>query len=288
MDAAAIFHNLLVNYDRRLSAEEARSKLMGYKVGRNSSLAEAESKIVKWVGRAATAFPVGESRKAFYNLEGCNSLIRALPPYSSQIANNVYSTLTAKLGRACTLLELSQGLNLHRANIDKDIKEHGSLYTRELIKPNRPIKSNFKMQRYTVNSLEMSPQNRPRQQISTSANTSFTPRPKQIQGTLQNRNRTNFQNNRTVSNRVGWNRNKNNFQRGNFNRKPQINRCLLCGIKDHTSKDCKNIRYDKNNPVPMIITYGTCNKCPRNIYPRLHHQEELCPFRPKGPLYKNN
>ena len=32
MDTAAIFHNLLLNYDKRLTAEDARNQLIGYKV----------------------------------------------------------------------------------------------------------------------------------------------------------------------------------------------------------------------------------------------------------------
>jgi hypothetical protein len=287
MDAAAIFHNLLVNYDRRITAEEARSQLMSYKVGRNGSLADAESRIVKLIGRASTAFPVGESRKAYYNLEGCNALIRALPPYSSQIAHNLYSTLTAKLGRACTLLELSQGLNLHRANIDKDIKEHGSVYTKPMSKPIKQIRQNYKpVQRYMVNSVEVPSNNRPRNSFKNPNDTSYTPRPKPLMRNFQNQNnyqtRKPFNNN---NNRTGWRRN-NSFQNNNYN--TQSNKCLLCGLKDHTSKECTNIRDDNNNPVQMLTTYGTCSKCPRYIFPRLHHQEELCPYRSKGPLNKKN
>ena len=108
MDTAAIFHNLLLNYDKRLNAEDARNQLIGYKVPKNGNLASAETHKVKLIDRAATALLTGPSKSSYYNLEGCNALIRALPPFSSQTKRNLYNTYTAKLGRACTLLELSQ------------------------------------------------------------------------------------------------------------------------------------------------------------------------------------
>jgi hypothetical protein len=286
MDAAAIYHNLLVNYDRRLTPEDARARLISYKVGRNGSLAEAESKIIRWIGRAAVTYPIGESRSSYYNLEGCNALIRALPPYSSQIANNLYSSLTAKLGRACTLLELSQGLNLHRSNIDKDIKEHGSQMMKT--KPMHQTKIRFRTPvKYSVNSVEASPPtHNPKPIFKKRTENSYTPRPKPLMKNFQNKG--NFSSRKINNNRPSWKKNT-NFKRGNFsNNRLQTNKCLQCGLRDHTSKDCKNIRDDKGNPVQMISGYGVCSKCPRYIFPRLHHSEELCPYRPKGPLAKRN
>jgi hypothetical protein len=185
--ANGIYHNLLVNYDRCLTPEDARARLMTYKVGKIGSLAEAESKIIRWIERAAVTFPIGESRSAYYYLEGCNALIHALPPYSSQIANNLYSSLTAKLLRACTLLELSQGLNLHRSNIDKDIKEHGSQMIKSKLMHQTKIGFRTPV-KYSVNSVEASPPSHNTKPVfKKRTENSYTPRSKPLMKNFQNK-----------------------------------------------------------------------------------------------------
>jgi hypothetical protein len=79
-NVATIYHNLLINFDKRLSAEEAKQQLLSYKISRNSTLAKAESSIMLLASRAASQMPEGSSRVAYYNLEDCNTIIRALPP----------------------------------------------------------------------------------------------------------------------------------------------------------------------------------------------------------------
>jgi hypothetical protein len=88
---------------------------------------------------------------------------------------------------------------------------------------------------------------------------------------------------------MNWNNNKPPFRRNN-NKTPwnAKNRCSLCGLRNHTATNCQNIRDDKGNKIGMFITHGTCSKCPSYIRPRLHHQEQLCPYRPGGPLAKKN
>lgn len=125
-DASTIYHSLLVNFDNRMSPEEAKNRLTNFVISKNSNLAKAESSIQLLVGRAAALYPPGESRNAYRNMEGCSTLIRALPPYSSLTANNLYQNYTTRFGRACTMHELFRGLDQYRGMIDRDIKANGS------------------------------------------------------------------------------------------------------------------------------------------------------------------
>jgi hypothetical protein len=61
---------------------------------------------------------------------------------------------------------------------------------------------------------------------------------------------------------------------------------ILCGYKNHKAENCRNMKDDNGNVNCVIPGFGTCSKCPKEIQPRLNHPESLCPFRPKGPLYK--
>jgi hypothetical protein len=62
--ASIIYHSLMVNFDDRMSPEEARLKLNNFVVRRNSNLAKAESEIQLLVGRAASLIPPGDARNA--------------------------------------------------------------------------------------------------------------------------------------------------------------------------------------------------------------------------------
>jgi hypothetical protein len=110
-NASIIYHSLMVNFDDRMSPEEARLKLNNFVVRRNSNLAKAESEIQLLVGRAASLIPPGDARNAYRNMEGCTTLIRALPPYSSLTANNLYQSFTTRMGRSCTMHELFRGID---------------------------------------------------------------------------------------------------------------------------------------------------------------------------------
>ena len=63
-----------------------------------------------------------------------------------------------------------------------------------------------------------------------------------------------------------------------------IKRCVLCGMTNHRSDTCRMIRDDQGNIKSIIPGYGKCSKCPQRIQPRLHHPENLCPFRHNGPM----
>jgi hypothetical protein len=280
MDTAAIFHNLLLNYDKRLTAEDARNQLIGYKVPKSGNLASAEAHIVKLIGRAATALPTGPSRNAYYNLEGCNALIRALPKSSSQIASNLFNNYTAKLSRACTLLELSQGLNLYRSNIDQDIRENGVGQNKNL----RYQKvGNYKEPNYTSFAMNNSVGRSPRkpQNHRNKDDISYTPRPVQMVRPRPTNGQYNSANRNSVYN------NGARF-RGTNNARISYDKCKKCGQRSHEASNCQNIRDNKGRIIRMIAPNITCSKCPNFIKPRLNHPEALCPFRNGGPLNRKN
>jgi hypothetical protein len=66
-NVAQIYESLLIHYDKRPSAEEAKASLFSYKVAKNEDLAKAEAKIMIWVGTAANAIPAGPSRIQYTN-----------------------------------------------------------------------------------------------------------------------------------------------------------------------------------------------------------------------------
>lgn len=299
-NADTIYHNLLLNFDKRLSPDDAKIQLSSFKVHKNSNLAHAQSKIMTLAGRAADSYPAGESRKAYFNLEAIAALLKSLPPASSQIVSNLNHTLTARLGRACTFTELSKALNAYRVSIDKDIRQSG--YDGQKKRPMPPQRMNQKMYlgptkpRYSAYSISTgvngtgsnnvsdntNKPNRPSSYGSQLNTTSgrFVSRP-----TYNNYNRSRAPN-RGRGQRFGANRRfgyRANFNTGGRN---YIAKCSLCGIPNHRPQECKNMRDDKGKIINMMPIPGTCNKCPLYIQPRLHHQEWICPYRPGGPLEK--
>ena len=285
--ASTIYHSLLQNFDNRMTADEARQKLITFAIGKNSNLAKAESALQLLVARASSIFPPGESRNSYRNMEACSTLIRTLPPYSSLKANDLYQNFTTRLGRACTMDELFRGLDQYRSSIDRDIKANGA----DIYNYKTSINKNKKYTSYMMDAglnntsgQVVRPTPPPQFKARGSYNNdyssynakSYTPKP-------MNRNfgRAGFQNNRNSQNKYPQrNRdprnNRNNAQNNDKN-------CALCG-KGHKVPDCMNIRDDTGKKLEMHPTYGVCNKCPSFVKPRLHHPEFVCPYRPGGPL----
>jgi len=295
-NVATIYHNLLINFDKRLSPDEAKIQLSNYKVPKNSTSARAEGQIMILAGRVASALPVGLSRTNLYNLEACNAIIRALPPSSSSTVNNLYNQISARLGRAATFAELSKGMNLYRTSIDKDIAQHGTDHSFRAKKNFVKTKTNQSKPRFASYSIItnehsalLTNSNRipGNNMVRGAYNTSFTPKP-----FIRNNQSTGFRNN-TGNN---WQNNKKQggqmkrgadgrFQKTNNNKSSSFNGCSACGMKNHKGKDCRNIQDDQGKRIDMIPPYYVCTKCPPKIFPRLHHPEPLCPYRPGGPLY---
>jgi hypothetical protein len=299
---STIYHNLLVNFDKRLSADDAKMQLCAYKIPKTSTLAKAESQIMLLAGRTASSLPEGPSRTAYYNLEACNAMIRSLPPTSSASVNNLYNQISARLGRAATFAELSRGMNLYRVSIDKDIRSNGAdmaFRNRKMTSSNLRSGSQnknkfvaYSISTGTNSNRKVSSQrgqayDKPAYNINNN-NISFTPRPKPILKNYMNKMRgpfRNWTNNNQSDPKKGKFKN-NTFQR---NKAPiDKNSCSLCGYRNHTASECRNMQDNQGKRVEIIPTYGTCGRCPSRISPRLHHPEALCPFRPGGPLQNRN
>jgi len=277
--ASTIYHNLVVNFDQRMSPDDARQKLNSFIVTKNSTLAKAEATIQLLVARASMLLPPGDSRKAYQDMEGCTTLIRALPPYSSQKANELYQNYTTKLQRACTMNELFRGLDQYRGVIDRDIKANGANPSMNNLNKRRlgNVKYNTfyattdsdtnKRERFTR------PLPPPPNMVSNRRNDiSYTPKPKVRKFNGPKRP----QQNKNVSS---------NFTKP-YSKQIQntrSNSCSLCG-KNHKATECRNIQDDKGNILNMIPTYGVCDKCPNFVKTRLHHPMEVCPYRKGGPF----
>lgn len=322
-NCSTIYHSLIVNFDNRMSAEEAKQRLTSFIVTRNSTLAKAESQIQLWVARAASLLPPGDSRTAYRDMEGCNTLIRALPQYSSLQAANLYQNYTARLQRACTMQELFRGLDQYRGMIDKDIKLNGATIIsgysnrRNMARNQNPIQ--MRSQKFNnlsaFNTFVAPPSPEPR----------YAQPSRQINGQIReqrstarvNNNSLTRNNSRNSSNNK-WNYAGSSSQRNEqtpgaaYNRGQRFNKsfggpvrsfrnnnytgprnqderklCTLCGQK-HATEDCKNMKDNTGKTLTIIPTYGFCNNCPQWVKPRLRHPEVICPYRVGGPFYRKN
>ncbi len=303
-DPAAIFHNMLLHFDRRITPEEARQQLNIYKAPKSANLAKVFSQIMLLEGRAITTLPQGPAREAPYNMEIVQTLIRSLPTTSSLLVQNTYNQLSARLGRAAKADELSRALNPYRHAIDLDIKANGVDQGRKLNMQRQYTKYTPRTQPQKYTSYAMAVQ-QGGMQFNKGRNTGYNqPRNNnQGQGFSQprfgNPNRINTffgrtggagQGHSNVShNSRGFNNFRSYGQQNRFNRfaanKPSTNYCSLCGKKDHRAKDgCPNMKNDAGKQVNVFPTHTTCTLCPANVLPRLNHPSMVCPFRKGGPL----
>jgi len=315
-DPASIFHNLLLHYDKRETPEEARMKLYTYKAPKYSNLNEVEAHIMHLARRAVDNLPQGPSRKAAYQMEFIQGLVRSLPPHSAMEIQSINNNLSARLGRAATAVEISRALNAIKHSIDMDIKNNGQDTMRKFgsnIKT--PYKGSNRITRHSAyaltrgnnthgtntaqyapnrgnnihgtNTAQYAPR-RPNQGLGYNPSQMRQSRPYQ---TRQFTMRTNY--NGTGANNYAAPQ----FQRiSNPNRMPlgnnkraqnntQINYCSLCGKKDHTVKDgCPNMVDDNGDQVQCFPSHGTCQICPEKVSPRLNHNAVYCPYRKGGPF----
>jgi hypothetical protein len=121
-----MYHQLLMRFDDRITVDEAKAKLQAFRATKNMNLAKIESQIMILAGRACAQYPVGTSRQAYYNMEACQALIRALPPASNITASTVYNNITARLGEAPSYTYFTRALNTHRTVIDQDVRHSGA------------------------------------------------------------------------------------------------------------------------------------------------------------------
>lgn len=271
------YHSLMVNFDRRVTIDEARVKLAAYKASKTSNLGKVAADIMQLARRASTSLPMGPARTAFYNLEATMALIRALPPTSSALASNTFHSFSAELGTAATFSDFCKALTVYKVTIDQDIRQHGVDFSKgKNREQNNGHAGNSKKggqgkgrsSSYSVNAGSTA---------STNLVQADQGKGSQPQQGNQNGSRKKFYNNKGKKKGNGNSQQKSGPQGGVY--------CNLCGNVDHKASDgCPFIRADNGMIIKYHPTQSVCSKCPPSVQPRLNHGERVCPFRKGGVL----
>jgi len=265
-DPSTIYYQFGLHFDHRLTASEARKQLYSYKVPKSTNMTEAISHVMNLSARACTNLPQGVARTALYNMEATQALIRAVPPASALTINNVFSSLSARMGRAATISELSRALNIYRIGIDTDIRTFGAEGG------NNANRKGFFGKKGKVAKAQDGKEH---------GVFSISQPPQAMQTKAYN------QKDNTKSDQRGRPRNKganDKWNKGNTGKTSQ-GYCSLCGQVSHRAADgCRNMRDDKNQIIGVIPTQAHCKLCPAHVVPRLNHPPILCPYRAGGPF----
>ena len=272
---SGIYAGLINNFDNRLSANDAKARLALYRARKSFNLAKVVADIQSMAGRAATNFPEGPSRRSLYNMEAVAAFIRSLPSSSSVMANNTYHTLSAKLGRAATFDELSKAVTIWRSTIDEDIKSHGETAATKgnnsspSGKPHKKGGASSNAKGYAIAAGNTGPQ--------AAANTV---------NTGGDGGNGNSNSRRKADGKKGGYKGKNPNSNNAHTAPKSGHYCSLCGNVDHVAVNgCPFMITDSGKTIKVNPTQGVCGKCPSSIMPRLNHNEGICPYRPKGPLF---
>jgi len=299
-DIEAIYYNLFTHYDMRMSPETAREKLYSYKARKNSSLSKVVSDIMQLALRAACVHPQGVARTASYNNDAVQALIRSLPPNASDTASNKYHTISSRLQRPATFVELSRALSIKSHTIDRSNKDK---------KPGPHKNTAFVVNMQTAQhrgGQHSGPSHSKGQnnQQGHKAQAFYTENPPMNRGNQgngkgrggfnRNPNNKGFNKGNSNGNVNGYNGNQGNGNKKGGNRHNNGNKqgfkpkdyCSLCGFKNHLATDgCPNIQDDMGKIIPVLPCQNTCPDCPSTVYPRLNHSATYCPFRITGPLH---
>jgi hypothetical protein len=299
------YFNLVVNFDKRTTVEDARSRLNSYKAYKSSNLAKVEADIMSLASRASTSLPAGSSRQALYNLDATMALIRALPPTSSATASNTFAAINSELRRAATFTELSKAVNVYRHVIDADIKMNGILAPKDKEKASSgqavekeqwgnmreanatafgisgaPVDGMYAEQGSTLQASKQQGQN----QSMTAWNQEYPQNGQYGQGF----DREGQQNGHHRDGQQGHfrGRAKGPYQGNRNEGYPIATYCCLCGNTDHTAEaGCPYMQNNQGQVIKYQPVQGVCGACPPGIMPRLNHVEKICPYREGGPLY---
>ncbi len=300
-DPSAIFHNLLLHFDKRITPEEARQELNAYKAPKSANLAKVISHIMLLEGRAITTLPQGPAREAPYNMDIIQTLIRSLPTTSSILVQNTFNQLSARLGRAAKADELARALNPFRHAIDIDLKTNG-------VDQNKRVGIQKNFVRYSPRTPKYSSYSMTVQQNQNKPNNFRANGYRHHQGPQNNTNRFNNPNRvgtffgRSQSTNRGFNRGSgpqrysNGFRNSGQNRANTFNNsknignyCSLCGYKNHLATDgCPNMKNDSGQQINVFPTHTTCSLCPAKISARLNHPSIVCPFRKGGTFIRKS
>ena len=278
-----VYFSLVTLYDDRITSANARQVLMTYRVPKNSTLTKAQSYILELASRVASQLPEGKSRTSMFNIEANNALIRCLPDYSTTLATNVLNTLSAKLARNPSFIELTKALTKYRDSINLDIAKNGALLNRIMNFKNKFTPRNDR-RIYSVNKTparKYANNNRyrgnNRYNTRRYQNRQNKPEP-QRRFNRANINNVNAQNNRSGGQAKDRAYNMNQGQQNKGNKIGRGTYCSLCGGTNHTSAQiCYKMRDPvSNRVVECVPTYQHCKICYEKIGKRLYHPMNLC------------
>jgi len=287
-DMGSTYHQLALRFDNRMTAEEAKKELFYYKAPKDKTLAQVESHIMSLSHRASSIYPPGEARKQARDLESCDTLIRCLPPVSSDLVRKVHGELCTELGRPCSATDLSRALHNLRHSINADIRTHGGSDTRG--KSRFPIKNNIMNRNkqknsyssYAINTAVTPPSPQFMTQRRTAAPSRGASRGLTRPASGQRRPYPPSSTPRFPSNRGGPRRGS---ARGGPRRQINITGCSLCGQSNHKTEACPNMRNNSGKVIRVHPVQGTCGLCPGARKHTLHHPSSICPFSPTGCLF---
>ena len=299
------YFNLVVNFDKRTTVEDARSKLANYKAYKSSNLAKVEADIMSLASRASTSLPAGDSRMALYNLDATMALIRALPPASSATASNTFASLNSELQRAATFTELSKAVNVFRHVIDADIRANGAAAPKERTQSGQGqaagkkqwgSKRGAKATSFGISGVQQTDGKQAKQGSTPQASkqgqsqsmTAWNQGGPQDGHSGQGFGRGGQHKGHQRGGHQGQSRGrgKGPYRGGKQGGRATSTYCSLCGNVDHTAGDgCPFMRDNSGMIIKYQPTQGVCSACPPSIQPRLNHAERICPFRKGGPLH---
>ena len=284
----SIYHLMMLNFDRRISATEAKMRLQNYKCPKTDTLAKCESNILSLAARASDIMPSVDSRMAYLNIEASMALLRALPPQSTATATNLYHQLCQKRNKAITYSEFTAHLNTFKDSIDAEIRQQGieqpnsakrhqqnGRFNGNGRRPNPPNKSQEPQQfaNFAVNA-----QNAQQETDNTQRHGQFA----NFTGNFQQNQQRSRQDGRNNSQRGGRD-NRLQGQRGGFGNAGPRKYCSLCGMTNHVaSQGCRNMVTNDGCILSVDPAQNVCNACPSFVSPKLNHPSSLCPYRRGG------
>jgi len=252
----ALYHKLACLYDDTPSPQNAKEKLLKFKINKKSNLMEAQGKILALASSAARIFQDNQLRRAYSNTEAVQCLIRALPRSSSTLVQTKYNQLLAEHmdpTESPLFVDFILYLGPLRHDIDQDIRINGATYDQDM--PPRRMFSN--MQRTL-----------PNRHLSIQAlNTDFAESTNSPHNVDQDGQRQDNRNDETTVMAVNTN---------TYNKPANNIYCSLCGKKSHRASDgCFSMK--KNGiVVPVSPSQIPCNICEKLIGKKLYHPPNFC------------
>ena len=267
-DISNLYYSLLALYDRRMSSTDARKVLASYKAPRNSSITKVQTYILETASRIASALPKGPSRTSMFNLEANSALVRCLPASSSTLCTNIINTLTAKLQRQPSFVEVTKCLTKFADTINNDIERNGAFSTK--IGQNRQNNQ----RNFRVLSLNQYKNNNNNRRDTNNNRNGYYKYNNASNNNHNGRLKVNTFGNRKFKdsprNEAAYNINNNN------NRKRTLH-CSLCGQNDHEAiNGCFKMRDDQHRLIQVIPSFRHCNVCLEKKGKKLFHPSSAC------------